>query len=611
METDEKAEQVVKKMKTETEGIQGLVEVKVEPSQVMTVTVDPSLVKSEPVDPLDMNPRSSGMTEGEDMSLLNTSNDILAQYYQRILAHCRPCETTFPSSEQCAQHCSDNKTYKCSETQDAESYKCSVEFSCEIGDCSWVGPALDHTKSHIKQHLVDTGYLVRCDSCGEPQLSELQGKHILLCVKNRQATNEIDEIIRDLLNEENHDKYHKWKKLPPVDTYLKKLLSVCHKCGISFEGYKGVLNHWNNDHREEQPKFHCKFSICEYETSKGDQLKAHIDNHLLNAGRHCKCPYCGKVFNKAKLTPHIKQVHTKVVKAVECPKCGKKFKEARHVRKHMKDVHSKDEQKCPETDCSKSFSKLRYLNIHIRNEHNKNHGKEISDESQEQMEGDSSVQTEPLNLSISLTSNPGEGFSFVEIKEEGMNLVKEEEPDGEQVDDISEPKVKIVDTLKHNSFEKPDDIQTNGGQCHDHGHHNETSHSDKAAADEPLVYVCQECGKAYGRQDVLRNHVRTKHGNPGTEDSLMLKCTACEKTYGRKDCLRKHFRRKHIDIARKYVTFDCDQCDKTFSSRDKLTRHKIQHTASDGKPFRCEHCSERFTRKDAMVRHMKRQHSCL
>ena len=153
----------------------------------------------------------------------------------------------------------------------------------------------------------------------------------------------------------------------------------------------------------------------------------------------------------------------------------------------MKDVHSKDEQKCPETDCSKSFSKLRYLNIHIRNEHNKNHGKETSDESQEQMEGDSPVQTEPLNLSISLTSNPGEGLSFVEIKEEGMNLVKEEEPDGEKLDDIYEPKSEIVDTLEHNSFEKPDDIQTNGGQCHDHSHHDETTHSDKASADEPLI----------------------------------------------------------------------------------------------------------------------------
>ena len=75
METDEKEEQVVKKMKTETEeGIQGLVEVKVEPSQVMTVTVDPSLVKSEPVDPLDMNPRSSGMVRSK--CLLNISDGL-------------------------------------------------------------------------------------------------------------------------------------------------------------------------------------------------------------------------------------------------------------------------------------------------------------------------------------------------------------------------------------------------------------------------------------------------------------------------------------------------------------------------------------------------------
>ena len=35
--------------------------------------------------------------------------------------------------------------------------------------------------------------LFRCDSCGDPQLSELQGKHILLCVKNKQATNEKTE----------------------------------------------------------------------------------------------------------------------------------------------------------------------------------------------------------------------------------------------------------------------------------------------------------------------------------------------------------------------------------------------------------------------------------
>ena len=57
METDEKAEQGMEKIKAEEEG--GMVEVKVEPSQVLTVTVDPSMVKSEPLDPLD--PTSSGM----------------------------------------------------------------------------------------------------------------------------------------------------------------------------------------------------------------------------------------------------------------------------------------------------------------------------------------------------------------------------------------------------------------------------------------------------------------------------------------------------------------------------------------------------------------------
>ena len=114
-----------------------------------------------------------------------------------------------------------------------------------------------------------------------------------------------------------------------METYLKKLLSFCHKCGIDFGGYKSVLNHWTNDHREEEPKFQCKFSICEYVCHKGDQvridqseafilildqlqLKDHINNHLLNAGRHTKCPMCGKVFNKAKLTPHIKQASSKI-----------------------------------------------------------------------------------------------------------------------------------------------------------------------------------------------------------------------------------------------------------------------------------------------------------
>ena len=183
----------------------------------------------------------------------------------------------------------------------------------------------------------------------------------------------------------------------------------------------------------------------------GDQLKDHDNNHLLNAVRHTKCPICGKVFNKAKLTPHIKQVHTDVAEAIECPKCGKRFREARYVRKHIKDVHSKEENKCG--DCPKTFSQLRYLNIHIRNEHSKTESIGV-DEQNPNDSGENNVQTDALDLSISLSSHSGEGLAFVEIKEEALDLVKEEEPDGKQ---IAEPKVNPGDLLEQIADETPCD----------------------------------------------------------------------------------------------------------------------------------------------------------
>ena len=50
METEGGTQGVGEKEKMEEMEVQGMVEVKVEPSQVMTVTVDPSMVKCEPLD---------------------------------------------------------------------------------------------------------------------------------------------------------------------------------------------------------------------------------------------------------------------------------------------------------------------------------------------------------------------------------------------------------------------------------------------------------------------------------------------------------------------------------------------------------------------------------
>ena len=132
----------------------------------------------------------------------------------------------------------------------------------------------------------------------------------------------------------------------------------------------------------------------------------------------------------------------------------------------------------------------------------------------------------------------------------------------------------------------------------------------KSKEGESLLYSCKECDKSYGRRDVLRKHIRTKHIETQPSQTV-FNCTECGKVYGRQDCLRKHYRRKHLQPNKKYEIFCCTQCKNTYTSRDKLTRHQIQHTASDGKPFQCSECEERFSRKDAMSRHIKRQHDPL
>lgn len=86
------------------------------------------------------------------------------------------------------------------------------------------------------------------------------------------------------------------------------------------------------------------------------------------------------------------------------------------------------------------------------------------------------------------------------------------------MDDIRSLIDEVFDPLEPDSIKTemiPGPAQCGPGAAH-------TTHSDNSVAEENLVYaMCQECGKAYGRQDVLRNHVRTKHGSSGTEDSLI------------------------------------------------------------------------------------------
>ena len=85
-------------------------------------------------------------------------------------------------------------------------------------------------------------------------------------------------------------------------------------------------------------------------------------------------------------------------------------------------------------------------------------------------------------------------------------------------------------------------------------------------------------------------------------------CPECGKVYGRKDVLRKHMRIHGITKSEpNAISYNCKECDASYSSRDKLTRHEIQHTVPDGKPFECLICETSFSRKDALTRHRKKK----
>ena len=287
--------------------------VKVEPSLIVKeeiedpvkkeelIVVDPTEIKTEVDDDDDAEAKILSHRKdipSEEVKFLHTGNELLTEYYQKTLPFCGPCNQTFGSIEENQNHW-------------PERHNEPVQFFCRFGDCSWVGGgSVSFTKTHILQHLVDSGHLVKCDCCGEPQLKELFGKHILICVKHKQGQNEIDEIIKDLLNAENYDKYYKWKKLPPVETYVRKILSYCHKCGVSLGTYKDVVTHWETDHGEEEIR--CSGSSWKIFTyGKNIQVRVsvlHLQLRVPEAGRaegpHRPAPAAGRETHQV---PHLCQ----------------------------------------------------------------------------------------------------------------------------------------------------------------------------------------------------------------------------------------------------------------------------------------------------------------
>ncbi|XP_016066916.1 PREDICTED: zinc finger and SCAN domain-containing protein 10 isoform X1 [Miniopterus natalensis] len=130
-------------------------------------------------------------------------------------------------------------------------------------------------------------------------------------------------------------------------------------------------------------------------------------------------------------------------------------------------------------------------------------------------------------------------------------------------------------------------------------------------------FVCLCCGKTFGRNSILKLHMRTH------TDERPHACHLCSHRFRQSSHLNKHLQ-THSEPA-----FLCAECGQGFQSRTSLLQHLLAHAqdqkapcASEAKAKEpeltvvlCSHCGQTFQRRSSLKRHLRihakdKSHQC-
>ncbi|KAF7204202.1 zinc finger protein 16 [Nothobranchius furzeri] len=108
---------------------------------------------------------------------------------------------------------------------------------------------------------------------------------------------------------------------------------------------------------------------------------------------------------------------------------------------------------------------------------------------------------------------------------------------------------------------------------------------------QPKSFICDECGKRFGRKLHLTEHMTVHTGQkPFT-------CEICEHRFSRKTSLNRH-----MSVHTEQKPFACELCGQRFSQKTNLNSHMSVHTGQ--KPFACKLCGQRFSQNRNLKCHM-------
>ncbi|XP_077295447.1 uncharacterized protein LOC143917740 [Arctopsyche grandis] len=290
-----------------------------------------SAVKEEPVDFYD-----EGIGNNSDFHSVSLKEEYMSSDDADDIANSEKCHS--PSDK--TSHCGSNSSISDSPKSNKHSRGSSPLKSDSVNTYQEDNVSKSIAYS-FPSEIYKNGKLVLKGNALESVIGKFYDLDCNICKVNRKFT-ELNYLFRHY-ESEHHTKGY----------------VVC--CNSKLYNRKAICMHMG---RHLQPSaFECP--ICKKLVSRPYVLDTHIQSHLPDSEKPCKCDQCDKRFGNIAALNHHKKIHIPISQrdTYYCNICGKVFTLSASLRTHMTCIHGGVKHLCSE--CGRSFQTKTNLTVHM------------------------------------------------------------------------------------------------------------------------------------------------------------------------------------------------------------------------------------------------------